>query len=176
MLESKKGSVYMACYCQNCGAELVSTANFCPNCGTAVNGGSSANTENNSQFSGAAKTAATVAGAAVGVSLLGSLLRRRRRPPMAPPPRRPFGRRRGGPHGGPGPMGGPGGPGGPRCHFFHPVPPQQCLRRFFLLRNRLPNVIMISNTDEEHWVCRSPNPATSRSWKRSASWSSRISI
>ncbi len=89
-------------YCVNCGAKLGDGANFCPSCGTAVNGN---NQSTQNQSSDAAKTAATIAGTALGVSILSNMMRRRRHR-MMPPPHR-------GPMGGPrGPMGGIGGPGG----------------------------------------------------------------
>lgn len=83
-----------------------SDANFCPNCGTAVGNANSFSTNETTGTSDTAKTVATVAGAAVGVSLLSRLFGggRHRRPPMPPhhppmPPHR-------------GPMGGHRGPGG----------------------------------------------------------------
>ena len=106
-------------YCQNCGTNIDGTPNFCPNCGASLNAANQQTCSNNgtntrasSQWSNTAKTVGTVAGVAVGASLLGSLLHRRRRrhrPPMGPGPMM------GGHHRGPrGPMGGPGGPGGMR--------------------------------------------------------------
>lgn len=100
-------------YCQNCGTELNTNANFCPNCGMSVNG--TAAQQNTATGSDTARTVITAAGTVAGVSILGNLLRRFRRHRFMPPP---MGRpRRGpGPFGGPGrghgPMGGPGGPGG----------------------------------------------------------------
>lgn len=89
-------------YCQNCGTNLDSNPNFCPNCGAAQQA-SNQRQENNAQWSDTAKTVGTVAGVAVGASLLGSILRRRRRRPPMPP----HGRFMGG-HGHHGPMGGHG--------------------------------------------------------------------
>ncbi len=128
-------------YCVNCGGELADNVNFCPYCGTAVNGGCTAGgytasgaSTSNSTSNDAVKTAATVAGVAVGASWLSRLMRRHRRPLMhhhmgmpggmfmGPRPRGhhrpPMGGHMGGPMRGPGgrgPMGGPGGrgPGGP---------------------------------------------------------------
>ncbi len=71
-------------YCQNCGAEMSTNANFCSNCGAAANG-SNAQAQNTNQTSDTAKTVLTAAGTAAGVSLLGSALRRRRRRYMMPP-------------------------------------------------------------------------------------------
>ena len=96
-------------YCQNCGTDLDTDPNFCPNCGTQLN---EANPQqataqeqtDNRQWSNTAKTVGTVAGLAVGASVLGGLIRRhRRRPPMHH-----HGGFMGG-HRGHGPMGGPGG-------------------------------------------------------------------
>lgn len=87
--------IYMT-YCEKCGTQISDTANFCPGCGAAVNNVGSDTQNRNTEYSDAAKTAATVAGAAVGVSLLSRMFRRRRRPPMPPHD---------------GPMGGPGGRG-----------------------------------------------------------------
>lgn len=88
-------------YCQNCGAQLSDSANFCPSCGASVNG--TAQTTN-TQAADAAKVVGTVAGVAVGASLLSRLFRPR--PPYHRPPMGPF-------HGPRGPRGGFGGPGGP---------------------------------------------------------------
>lgn len=106
-------------YCGNCGVQIQDTVNFCPNCGAAMNNTTAAGTQNSS-YTGAAKTAATIAGTAVGVSLLSRLFRRRCRPPMPPHggmmggPMRGPGGHRGGPHGGPrGGFGGPHGGHGP---------------------------------------------------------------
>lgn len=111
-------------YCQNCGTNLDTYSNFCPNCGAALSDGTAQQAYNqaqgnNWQWSDAAKTVGTVAGVAAGASVLGSLLRRRRRRPPMPPHNGPMGRHGGhgpmGGHGGHGPMGGPmGGPGGHR--------------------------------------------------------------
>lgn len=91
-------------YCQNCGGEIPSGANFCPNCGSAA-AVSTAQPVNNTT-SDATKTVLTAAGAAAGVSILGNMLRKSRRHRRMPPPPRPMG--------GPGSMGGHGrGPGGP---------------------------------------------------------------
>lgn len=93
--------VFIMRFCEKCGAELNDSANFCPNCGYALDGSAADNT------STYADTARTVAGTMIGASILSSLFRRRRhRPPM--PPHHGFGH--------PGPMGGPGrrGPGGGR--------------------------------------------------------------
>lgn len=98
-------------FCPNCGTNLVATTNFCPNCGTAIKEIHTHNTYNqntNQQWSNTAKTVGTVAGAAVGVSLLNRLVHRRRRPPVMPPRTGPMGGS--GMHGH-GPMGGPGGRG-----------------------------------------------------------------
>lgn len=103
-------------YCQQCGSRMDDSANFCPSCGASVNGTTSQNnTQTNDQWSNTAKAVGTVAGAAVGVSLLSRLFRPRR-PPMGP-----HGPMMGGPHRGPhgpggfgGPRGGHGGPGGRR--------------------------------------------------------------
>ena len=74
-------------YCEKCGMQMDSTANFCPNCGNPVKGYSGgAQTANNSDT---ARTVATIAGTAVGVSLLNRLFRHRHcgRPMPPPPPR-----------------------------------------------------------------------------------------
>lgn len=97
-------------YCQNCGTNLDTNPNFCPNCGAQLNDAvpQQADTQqqaNNRQWSNTAKTVGAVAGAAVGASVLGSLMRRHRRRPPMPPHGGHMGRHRG--HG---PMGGPGGP------------------------------------------------------------------
>ncbi|MCD8005310.1 MAG: zinc ribbon domain-containing protein, partial [Oscillospiraceae bacterium] len=66
----------MSVYCQNCGAELLDSANFCPQCGASVTGGGSG-------VSNAAKTAATVGGVVLGAAALENLafrLSHRRRP------------------------------------------------------------------------------------------------
>lgn len=106
-------------YCQYCGASLDGSPNFCPSCGASLNGNTQNNNANtqaqsNNQWS-TAKTVGTVAGAAVGVSLLSRLFRPRppHHPPMGPHhgPHGGFGGPRGG-FGGPGPRGGFGGPGG----------------------------------------------------------------
>lgn len=90
-------------YCQNCGTNLDTNPNYCPNCGAALNAVDTQQT--NQQWSNTAKTVGTVAGAAVGATLLTGLLRRRRRHHMPP-----HGGHMGGPGGmGHGPMGGPGG-------------------------------------------------------------------
>lgn len=98
----------MSVYCPNCGAAAADGVNYCPQCGAAMNGSGTAG------MSDAAKTAAVVGGAVLGVSALNNLARRlgHRRRPMyfAPPPREPRG-----PHG-PG-FGGPGGPHGPGGRF-----------------------------------------------------------
>lgn len=73
-------------YCENCGAETSTNANFCPNCGCALNGNNTQTQSNNAnQPSDTAKTILTAAGTAAGVSLLGNALRRRRRRYMMPP-------------------------------------------------------------------------------------------
>lgn len=98
-------------YCVNCGADLGDKANFCSSCGTAVNGNTQTQNDQD-RASGTAKTAATIAGTAIGVSVLNRILHRRRHRMMPPPPHR-------GPMGGPrGPRGGPGGrgPGGRGPH------------------------------------------------------------
>lgn len=89
-------------YCQNCGTGIGSAGNYCPNCGAALSSvNNTAYTFQNGN-SNTMKTAATVAGAAVGVSLLSNLFHRRHRPPMHGP-------MHGMSHGGPGMMGrGPG--------------------------------------------------------------------
>lgn len=69
-------------YCQNCGATIDTNANFCPSCGAAQNG-TNAQTQN-AHHSDTAKTVATAAGTALGVSMLSRKLHRRRRPPMPP--------------------------------------------------------------------------------------------
>lgn len=108
-------------YCQYCGTKLEDTARFCPNCGAARTGSTTqadpANTtaQSNAQWSNTARTVGTVAGVAVGASLLSRLFRPR--PPRHPgPPMGPHHGPMGGPHHGPGgpvgghgPMGGPGG-------------------------------------------------------------------
>lgn len=110
-------------YCQHCGTNLDTNPNFCPNCGAQLNDATPDQATfqqqgNSRQWSNTAKTVGTVAGVAVGASVLGGLLRRRRRrPPMPPHGGFMGGHGRHG-HGGHGPMGGPGGPmggpGGPR--------------------------------------------------------------
>lgn len=106
-------------YCQNCGAQLSDSANFCPSCGASVNGTAQAtNTQTTNTQADAAKVVGTVAGVAVGASLLSRLFRPRppyHHPPMGPyhgprGPRGPMGGPHGGPHGGRG----PGSPGGRR--------------------------------------------------------------
>lgn len=104
----------MSVYCQNCGAELLDSANFCPQCGASITGAQSGTSD-------AARTAATVGGVVLGAAALESLAFRmshRRRPmygaPPPPPPRRPPMRGPGGFGGGPGGFGGPGGRGGGR--------------------------------------------------------------
>ena len=70
----------MAVYCQNCGAEILADANYCPQCGTCVNGSSKTGSTTTSN---AVKTAAAVGGVVVGVSALNNLAHRlshRRRP------------------------------------------------------------------------------------------------
>lgn len=107
-------------YCQYCGSDLGNAANFCPNCGAALNNTAAQNNGSTTQWSDTAKTVGTVAGVAVGASLLSRMFRRpryRHGPPMGPfhgPG--PHHRGPGGPMGGHGPMGGrgPGGPGGRR--------------------------------------------------------------
>lgn len=107
-------------YCQYCGAQLNTDANFCPNCGAAMSG-STAQQATDSR-SDATKTILTAAGTAAGVSLLANALRRNRRHRIhfMPPhrgrfhgpmgPMHPMGGH--GPMGGREPMGGPGrGPG-----------------------------------------------------------------
>ena len=65
---------------------MSTNANFCPNCGAAVNGSNAqAQNTNTHRTSDTAKTILTAAGTAAGVSLLGSALRRRRRRYMMPP-------------------------------------------------------------------------------------------
>ena len=115
----------MANYCSNCGTAVDASASFCPNCGTALNGGA-ANTNTNANNAGSGL--GTVLGTLVAVSLIGGLTRQLyyyngryfldpycRRPFMSPHlilgRHRPFMR---GFHRGP-MMGGPRGPmGGPR--------------------------------------------------------------
>lgn len=90
-------------YCSSCGSNINSNVNFCPNCGAAINTSTNqSQTTYQNQNSDTAKTVATVASTAVGVSLLSRMLHRPRRHGMMPPPHR-------GPMGGPhhGPMGGP---------------------------------------------------------------------
>ncbi len=111
-------------YCQYCGTQLNTDANFCPNCGAALSG--SATQQSANTTSDTTKTILTAAGTAAGVSLLTNALRRNRRRHihfMPPPyrshahgpmghmgPMRPMGGH--GPMGSREPMGGPGhGPG-----------------------------------------------------------------
>ncbi len=91
-------------YCTNCGTQINDDVNFCPSCGATASG--HGDTAQSKRSGNAAKTAATIAGTAVGVSLLSRMARRRHRPPMPPH----GGMHRGGipPHGRRGPMGGPG--------------------------------------------------------------------
>ena len=102
-------------YCQNCGTNLDTNPNFCPNCGAALSNVTAQlvndqQQDNARQWSDTAKTVGTVAGVAAGASLLGGLLRRRRRrPPMPPHGGHMGGHGPMGGHGGHGPMGGPGG-------------------------------------------------------------------
>lgn len=94
--------------CQYCGAAL----NAANNQNTASD--ASANTQASHQWSNTAKTVGTVAGIAIGASVLGGLLRRHRhhrRPPMGPHHGMTGRHHRPG-HGGPGHMGGHGPMGG----------------------------------------------------------------
>lgn len=99
--------VGMAVYCNNCGAEAAAGAKYCSSCGSALETNYDYENvdaaQNQTNTGKTVKTVATVAGLAVGASLLGNMLHRRRRPPMPP-------------HGGMmgGPMGGPMGGHGPR--------------------------------------------------------------
>ena len=113
----------MAYYCKNCGLELDYQTNFCPNCGTAVGIDNQVDAD---EGSGVGKTIATVAGAALGISLLKRLTRNVHVAPPPPhrspvihhlPPRRPrrpvhgpgpMRSRAPGPHRGPDPHRGPG--------------------------------------------------------------------
>lgn len=101
-------------YCQNCGTVLDTNPNFCPNCGAAFDNGVTQQTggqqNNTRQWSNTTKTVGTIAGVAVGASVLGNILRRHRRPPMPPHGGFMGGHRGHGGHMGGGPMGGPGGP------------------------------------------------------------------
>lgn len=90
-------------YCTNCGTQIKDSVRFCPHCGTPIH--ECENVTQNTKTKDTVKTAATIAGTAVGVSLLSRMARRRRRPPMPP-----HGGMMVGP-GGRGPMGGPGGIG-----------------------------------------------------------------
>ena len=95
--------------CPECGHDMSSLAEACPNCGyKLLHKEETQNVDDNYQnvenesYSNGAKTASAVIGGVLGYSLLRSLLRpRRRRGPMVPPA----------PHG-PRGMGGPHGPGG----------------------------------------------------------------
>lgn len=86
-------------YCSNCGASINAGANFCPSCGARLNSSAT-----QSQSSDTSKTVATIAGTAVGVSILSRMMHRRRRHMIMPPP--PHRGPMGAPHRG-GPMGGP---------------------------------------------------------------------
>lgn len=86
-------------YCSNCGANIDAGANFCPSCGARLNSSST-----QSQSSDTSKTVATIAGTAIGVSVLSRMMHRRRRHMIMPPP--PHRGPMGAPHRG-GPMGGP---------------------------------------------------------------------
>lgn len=94
-------------YCQNCGAEMAQSANYCPSCGASA---SAYEQQTDGGRSDTAKTVLTAAGTVAGMSLLGSALRRRHRRYAMPPHRGMMhGPMRGPMHG---PMGGPmGGPG-----------------------------------------------------------------
>lgn len=74
-------------YCDNCGTNLNRNSNFCPNCGASINN------YNTSSGAGIGKTVAGIAGAAIGLSILGNLGRHRRHAPPPPPPS-PFGHTR----------------------------------------------------------------------------------
>ena len=70
----------MSVYCNNCGTEITTNANFCSCCGNALNKNAgyteNVNGQSTSGMSDTAKTVATVAGVAVGASLLGCMFRR----------------------------------------------------------------------------------------------------
>ena len=65
-------------FCPNCSSSVNSYANFCPNCGSSLNYGSTG--------SSVAKTVTTVAGTAIGLSMLNKMAHRRHHHHMPPPP------------------------------------------------------------------------------------------
>lgn len=89
-------------YCQNCGVNIDENANFCPSCGASQKGSVSQTQQSNET----AKTVATAAGTALGVSMLSGMLRgRRRRFHVSPYGGMCFGPLNRGPMRGHGPMG-----------------------------------------------------------------------
>ena len=67
-------------YCSYCGANIGNYSDYCPNCKASFDGYS------NHTSSGVGKTIATIAGTAIGVSMLSHMAHRRRHPVPPPPP------------------------------------------------------------------------------------------